>query len=105
MGKGENTMKTYNKYLTEQAQLQSSRAALPVYKVRMPLEDEIVIRYENSSEFFARPTPTELAESGYLEAEDLVGDDSLDPGYGELEAAWETITDMGGEHPDYGSDR
>lgn len=55
--------KTYNQYLTEQAQLQAGHGVdgVQVLKVRRPKEGEIVEKYTNLAEVIVKPTPTEEA--------------------------------------------
>lgn len=57
--------KTYNQYLTEQAQLQANNGrdtgGLSVMKVRRPEKGEVVEKYTNLAEVIVKQTPTEEA--------------------------------------------
>ena len=58
-----NDLKTYNQYLTEEAQKQATNGAMTVIKVRKPKEGEDVKGYTNFSEIIARKTLTEECEN------------------------------------------
>jgi hypothetical protein len=53
--------KTYNSYLTEEAQKQAGNGPFNVYIVRKPKEGEEVIGHTNFGEVFGRKTLTEEA--------------------------------------------
>lgn len=55
-------MRTYNLYLMEEAQKQTTNEAIQVYKVRRPRKGEEVVKYINLSEVIARETYTESCE-------------------------------------------